>query len=108
VSETDISRAIRQALELRGFIVERIQAGSIPLMYGTTERWVHCASKGAPDLWCSVAGGAFIEVKQPGKKLSIDQQEWHKRAAKHGVRVACISSVKEALAQVRIWEQADR
>ena len=108
MSETALSKAIREALILRGFIVERIQSGMLPVRYGNETHWVHCASSGTPDLWCSVAGGGFLEVTVPGKKPSSVQREWHRRAEKHHVRVAVVDSVREALAVVRAWEQAGR
>jgi VRR-NUC domain. len=111
MSETALSKAIREALDARGVWSERVQSGSWCAIkrngVRTYEHWIHGAQAGTPDLVLP-ALSAWLEIKQPGKKPNADQLRWHKAAQRAGVRVAVVDSVKLALAVVRAWEQADR
>jgi hypothetical protein len=69
-------------------------------------RYMHCAEPGTPDL-CLPALGAWLEVKTPRGRLSKEQRDWHAKAAKHGVPVATVRSVSEAVKVVRMWMMAD-
>lgn len=100
--ETALSGAIQKALTLKGCKVIRIQAGLIPLMYGDTKRWVHCAEKGTPDLLVMRAPAhcTFLEVKGEGGKLSPEQQKWHEWAISNGFRVCVVRTIDDALRAV--------
>jgi hypothetical protein len=104
MTETAISRSVRKALESLGYWVERVPAGKIETARGS---WVHSVSKGCPDLLVIAPIYGWIEVKTAKGKLSADQKKWHERAAKAGVRVAVVRSVKEAVEIVALW-RADR
>lgn len=109
MSETDLSRAIRQTLELRKIWIERIQSGQLRVQRapGGPAYYVHCASEGTPD-YMLPAHFAFAEIKRPGEKLNPAQERWHARARAAGVRCVVWRSPKEALQDVRKWEQEDR
>jgi hypothetical protein len=97
VSETDLSRSIRSALEATGAWVERIQAGKHRVKGGV----LVCASPGTPDLLVLWPRVVFLEVKLPKGKLKPTQELWHARAQAAGLRVAVVRSVAEALEAVR-------
>ena len=100
--ETGLSSGIQKTLTLKGCKVIRIQSGLIPLMYGETRRWVHCAAKGTPDLLVlrPPAICVFLEVKGDGGKLNRDQQLWHEWAVSNGFRVCVVRTIDEALRAV--------
>lgn len=106
MSETVISKSIRDALSAAGIWCERVNAGKVPTRGG----FYQGAKAGTPDTIivapASVAG-SWLETKTPIGKLSDKQKDWHRKAAKLGVRVAVVRSAKEALETVRIW-MADR
>jgi hypothetical protein len=105
MSETDLSRSIRLALATLGVWVIRVQAGTIPALYGATRRYIHCAAPGTPDLCLPALG--WLEVKTDAGEPSPVQLAWHTRAAREGVRVAVVRSVEQAVRVVREW-QAER
>lgn len=98
MTETELSKAIKDALEEFGFMVERVPAGQYK---GAGGHRVHVASKGFPDL--VVVGLGFIEVKRPGGKLSPAQVEWHEKALRRGARVATVTSWADAVAVCMAW-----
>lgn len=57
---------------------------------------------GMPDL--HMPGLGWFEVKLPGEELGAKQCEWHAKAARHGVRVATVRSVLEALTLAKLWQ----
>jgi hypothetical protein len=111
-SETSLSRAIRQALELKGCHCIRINSGKVEAVHGG---WVQGAPKGTPDmivirpLFGYYAGPptanapaqfTFLEVKTPKGKLSADQLRWFGWAEMNGVRCRCVRSISEAVKAV--------
>jgi hypothetical protein len=106
VKETALSKSIRKALAALGCWTIRIQSGVIPALYNGKKRFIHCAEPGTPDVLVLGPLG-FLEIKTAKGKLSADQKRWHDRAAKLGVRVAVVRSVKEAVEVVSLW-RADR
>jgi hypothetical protein len=108
MKETALSKSIRKALESIGCWVDRYQSGVIPALYGGKQRFIHCAEKGSPDLIILSPVMGFIEVKTKTGRLSDDQKAWHEKAAKAGVRVAVVRSVKEALEVVALWRRDRR
>jgi len=93
-SETSLSRAIQKLLRASGYLVVRVQAGG---QHGR----MRLAEAGVPDLWCSIGGGMWIEVKRPGQKPSKAQREWHAKAREHGVRVEVVTSVLDVVKLIR-------
>jgi len=93
MSETDLSKAIRDALTRRGFWVERIGAG------GYRGRAVG-AKPGTPDILIIAPVYAWLEVKTETGRLSDHQVAWHDRARSFGVRVEVVRSVEGALRAV--------
>jgi hypothetical protein len=101
-TETDLSRAIQDALGKLGAMVERIQSGKVRVRGG----YMHLASEGTPDLFVAFRGATgFLEVKTREGERRTAQAEWHERAHKHGVRVAVVRSVEEALRTVMSWRK---
>ena len=97
MSETDISRDIRKAIEAIGVPVERVQTGMVRVRGG----WMHLANDGTPDLWTPLG---WLEVKRPGEEPDPEQKQWHARAEAWGVRVAVVTSVREAVDVVMRWK----
>jgi len=98
VSETDISRAIRDELKRLGFWPVRIQSGKVKVKGG----WMQLAEPGTPDI-CLVGLGWFEVKTSTGERLP-SQVAWHSRAAREGVRVATVRSVREAVEVAIRWE----
>jgi hypothetical protein len=103
MSETKLSREIKQALDKSGVWVIRLQSGRIKAGRG----WMHLCPKGTPDLLC-LAPFAFLEVKRPGHENHDDgkgtlqaQQAFRDRADRLGIPVAVVTSTEQALAFVR-------
>jgi hypothetical protein len=99
MSETDLSRSIRQALAAMGVWVIRVQAGQHRVRGGVLQ----CAEPGTPDL-CLPALSAWFEVKTPKGALEASQVAWHQRATREGVKVAVVRSVSEAVTTVQEWQ----
>jgi predicted type IV restriction endonuclease len=103
MSETDLSRAIRNALTAKGCLVIRIQSGVVPVAdRAKGKRYVHCAPLGTPDLLVirDPAVYTWLEVKTEDGALNRFQQGWHERAVSRGIRVATVRSISEAIAAV--------
>jgi len=100
MTETQLSKSIRDTLERAGFWVERIFSGSARVRGG----FIHGASNGTPDLMVLDPFG-FLEVKLPGKDLENDQVLWHVKAAGLGHRIATVRSEEQALRTVMGWRK---
>lgn len=98
MTETELSRRIREALQQLGYWVIRTQVKG-----RSGKRAVATGEPGMPDLY--LPGLGHLEVKMPGKKLSDKQCEWHIKASARGVRVATAWSVSEAITIVRSWDR---
>ena len=98
MTETQLSAAIRKALEKAGFWPIRVNSGALRVAGG----FVHGAPAGTPDI-CLVDLGAWLEVKLPGREADEKQAAWHARARKAGVRVAVVSSPVEAVQTALAW-----
>jgi len=90
MSETDISRNIRKALEKLGFWVIRLQSSG-----RRGSRSMATGEPGLPDLY--LPGIGHLEIKVPGKDLSKTQVEWHAKAESFGVPVAVARGVSDAV-----------
>lgn len=97
MTETQLSRDIRRALETCGVWVIRTQ-----VVGRNGARACATGERGMPDL--CLPGFGWIEVKVGGGKLSADQIAWHSKAARYGVRVATVRSVSEAIKVVSAWK----
>lgn len=100
MTETQLSAAIRKALERAGFWPIRVNSGALRVAGG----FVHGAPAGTPDI-CLVDLGAWLEVKLPGRLPDEKQLAWHARALKAGVRVATVTSEAEALKTALTWRK---
>lgn len=97
-SETALSHAIGFALDQLGIPNERVQSGMARGLKGGVMR---LAGTGTPDRWTAYG---WLEVKTDEGELSDEQRRWHERARQHGVRVATVRSVPEAVKQVLEWK----
>lgn len=105
MSETQISKEIRDALKLTGWRCERINSGKVKVNGG----WMHLASKGFPDTLIMKPIGlfGFLETKTDIGKLNDDQKRWHEWAVNSGFNVAVVRSRQEALDAVSVWEKCN-
>jgi hypothetical protein len=107
VSETDLVRAILGALRLRRVWAWRANSGTIVLKANAKaqRRVVRGAAAGTPDILGVLPGGRLfgLEVKVPGGRVRPSQTAWHVQAAQHGVAVAVVHSISEALGAVDRW-----
>lgn len=106
MSETQLSKSIRGALEAAGVWNQRVNSGKLLASSGGRSYMVQLAPKGTPDILVLSPYG-WLEVKRPGEKLSADQVAWHARAERERVRSAVVHSIEEALMQVSLWKVAD-
>lgn len=96
MSETDLQRSIKMALEQAGFWVVRTQVRG-----RNGPRSVATGEPGMPDLL--LVGVGYVEVKLPGGKLSQEQEAWHAKAKARGVKVTVAHSVAEAVTTANGW-----
>lgn len=99
MSETDLSKAIRDALTRRGFWVERVNSGKAKVRRG----WLYGAAIGTPDILVIAPVYGWLEVKTDIGRLSAEQTAWHDRARNFGVRVDVVRSVEGALRTAERW-----
>ena len=104
MSETELSKAIRDALTRRGFWVERVNAGKTKVKRG----WLYGAAIGTPDILVIAPVYGWLEVKVELGKLSPEQVTWHDRARNFGIHVEVVRSVEGALRTVEGWVAARR
>ena len=103
MSETDISRSIRDTLTSAGYHIERVNSGKVPTRNG----WFAGASPGTPDT-IVVSPYGWLETKTPTGKLSEAQRKWHARARARGVRVEVVRDSGVALRVVKAWERCEQ
>jgi len=104
--EAPVVAAIIKRLKLERVWCWRANAGTIVIGKGRARRVVRGSPAGTPDILVVLGNGRLcgLEVKRPvGGTVSPTQLEWHARASEHGVRVAVVRSVLEALEAVRKW-----
>lgn len=99
MTETELSKQIRDKLEFLTCWVERLQSGRTRVRGG----WAHNCSPGTPDLMVLWPVQCFLEVKLPGGKLSKDQVDWHRRAKTAGLEVYVVESVDQVCALSLGW-----
>lgn len=89
MTETDIKRAITDALEACGAIVIRMNAGRV-------RNNVHMAPKGTPDLLAIGRHRTYwIEVKKPGETLRSAQEEMIQKLRERGHEVVVATGIDD-------------
>ncbi len=98
-SETQLSKAIADAIEKLGFTVIRIQSGIIK----SGARFIHLAARGTPDRCLLGPNGLTIwfEVKLKDGDMSEEQIKWHAKHKALGHHVFMVKSVSEAVEIVK-------
>lgn len=120
-NESQLVTAIVKALKLKGVFCWRQNSGVQRASYKGKERLIRMAEPGTPDILLALPVRSLhagtdtvntipahamlcgLEVKTAKGKLSDSQLAWHARAGIHGVRVAVVRGVGEALAVVDAW-----
>ena len=119
MSETELSKAIREALTAKGCWVIRQQSGYVPMTHNGKKRVIRMGEPGTPDLLVMFspdmpqmgifgampAEFGFMEVKTQKGKLTEAQETWHERAADCGIRCRVVRSVSEALKVLSEWRE---
>lgn len=113
MSETDLSRGIRQALTAAGCWVIRQQSGTIPLVRNGKTRMICMGEPGVPDLLVMFPAAfptpehgmdwGFLEVKTAKGRLSPAQVQWHERAASLGINCRVVRGIADAVNVVKGW-----
>ncbi len=98
MSETDLQRSIKEALEGMGVWVMRMGVNVKRGRAGTIS-----GEPGCPDLWTEYG---WLEVKLPGENLRPEQVDWHKKAKRKGLNVETVYSVGQAVEAIQDWRQA--
>ena len=77
-SETEVSKAIGEYLQMIGCFCIRTQAGAVPVQRGKGVNWMHFAPKGTADRIGHLPCGRFlaVEVKRPGQRPTQAQIDW--------------------------------
>jgi hypothetical protein len=103
ISETDVSRRIREALETAGYKAIRLQSGRVRLSSG---RFMHLCPAGTPDLLV-LPMRAFVEVKKSDMEKTRKnttakrQAEFRAYCERNDIPHLTTSSAAEALAFIR-------
>ncbi len=123
VSESVLVTAILKALQLKGIMSWRANSGTqvIGASGSSARRVIRGAPAGTPDILLTLpvrklfAGTDTVrtipehamlcglEIKTATGKLQPSQIAWHAKAERHGVRVAVVTSISEALRVVSEW-----
>ena len=102
--ESDIQRAIMDYLAVRGFrVFRRNVMGIVPMKKGGA---IRVGTKGMSDLygWYRMNGIHIeVEVKRPGKKLTLDQAAWLESAAGNGAVAFKADSVEDCERQLKAF-----
>lgn len=98
MTETDLQRSIKKALERNGFWVLRM---GVNMKRG--KRGTQSGEPGTPDLLMLGRARGWLEIKVPGGELSDEQRSWHERAIAQGERVATVTSVEDAIRTAIRW-----
>lgn len=113
MTESDLSRGIREALTAKGCWVMRLNSGAMPIGTGKARRFIRMGEPGTPDLLVMFPAGfptpehamdwGFLEVKLAKGKLSVAQVAWHEKAAQLGINCRVVRGISEALEAVKSW-----
>ena len=109
MSETDLQRAILEALAARGYWAMRVNSGARPIAAtgSNARRMIRLAPPGTPDVLV-IKPYCWLEVKLAKGRLTDYQSAWHARAQAAKVRAAVVRSVSEALRYVDQCAKEDR
>ncbi len=124
VSESTLVTAILKALQLKGVFAWRNNSGLtvLPAQAKSGRRVIKGGEAGSPDIFLVVSKRFVpmheprpepiplallcgLEIKTATGKLQPSQVAWHAKAERHGVRVAVVRGVSEALRQVEQWKR---
>jgi hypothetical protein len=108
VTETHLVRSILRTLQMKGVFCWRVNSGTRPMLQSSGRYVIRGAPAGTPDIIgaLSPSGTMFgIEVKTATGQVRASQQRWHDKAARHGVKVAVVRSVGEAVRVVEEWRK---
>ncbi len=97
MSETDIQRAILDALLAIGAFAFRVQAGKVKVRGG----WMQLSTPGTPDIYVLVpphGRSLWLEVKTAKGEERESQLAWHTKARQRGAAVETVRSPEEAVA----------
>lgn len=110
ITETDVQKAIKQYLELRGFRMYRRNVGGAYAMRLGREQFVRFSEPGAADLtgWEIGTGRTIeVEVKKPGARTNPKRQAlqraWLDQAKRDGCIAFRAASVQEADEQLAAY-----
>ena len=110
VSETQLVRAILDALHAKGVWCWRVNAGLTVFgaSAGHAKRVIKGAPNGTPDIIGIVPGSRGrlfgLEAKSPTGKQNPNQRAWEIKATALGVRYGVVRSIGEALALLDAWQ----
>ena len=74
MKEQEVLKACLEYIRWKGYYCQRVHSGLVKVQMGKSERWMHLADKGTPDILACIAGKFVgIEVKA-GKEA---KRRWH-------------------------------
>ncbi len=109
-TEHQIQTDIIRYLKLKGYYVQRLNSGTIPIGEGRARRMIRLAEVGTPDLmafrifqekdgsWYTKL--VFIEVKRPGNKPTIHQEQKMLELMSYGAKCIIAFSVADVEKQI--------
>ena len=95
-SEHSIQNTIISYLWMRGYYVQRLNSGKIPMQSLHGQRLIQLMPPGTPDIMAFKKNELlFIEVKRPGKKPTYLQEEKMKELETYGARCFVATSLED-------------
>jgi hypothetical protein len=90
---------IRDVAAKLGVVALRLNSGGMRVKGG----YVHLLPPGTPDFLVLGAHGqcVWLEAKAPGKKLSKEQEEWRRKAARLGHVVELVDSLESVVKAIK-------
>lgn len=99
--ESDLLRACRQLLELRGWVVYRVNSGALPLESGGKRRYVRFGTPGMADLLalreglCREPAVLWVETKGPTGTQRASQRAFEKQVKACGCNYLLVRDLRE-------------
>lgn len=83
---------------MRESVIEKALVERVKALGGMCEKFISPSRRGVPDRLVTLPGGrvVFVELKAPGKSLSVLQQRDHARRIALGCSVFVIDSLESA------------